>query len=105
MTGTPFHSYVLPEPDLREELLLSIGTDALAVIEQYCAENDLSLEFYVEANATKPGGIMDQLGLTLDQVSAQNIAETLRTARQIDSIPHIARDATDFMFRDGRAHG
>lgn len=71
-------------PDLREELLLSIGTDALAVIEQYCVENDLSLEFYVEANATKPGGIIDRCGLNLEDVTAENIAKTLFMARLMD---------------------
>lgn len=75
---TVFYRLEEGPPDLRREMTLA-GFD-MAGIDHDCAEVGATLEVYVEALATRPGGVCDQTGR--ESMSAAEIADTMRLVRE-----------------------
>jgi hypothetical protein len=67
--------------DTRLEMLLLLGGENFSILENICAERGVTLEYFMEAAAGRPGGLCDHLNQP--KMSAAEVASCLKVAREM----------------------
>lgn len=71
-------------PTLRHEMVLSVGEENVALFEATARDYGLSLEDFMEAVWSKPGGLCD--AIKRDHLTAADVAEIMQVARLMEDM-------------------